>query len=105
MGTHRRRTRRSASEWRRLIEAQAASGLSQSAFCAQQGLSRATFGYWKRKLRQAESAQGPAGGSETHASDWIDVSALLGGGAAPAGGGWQIELDLGNGLCLRLRQG
>ena len=105
MGTHRRRTRRSAIEWRRLIEMQAASGLSQNAFCAQQGLSRATFGYWKRKLRQAESTQGPVGGGEANASDWIDVSALLGGAAAPPGGSWQIELDLGNGLCLRLRQG
>ena len=43
--------RRSKHEWQRLIEEQMASGLTQKAFCAQAGIAVATFGYWKRKLR------------------------------------------------------
>ncbi len=43
--------RRCKHEWLRLIEEQAASGLTQKVFCAQAGTAVATFGYWKRKLR------------------------------------------------------
>ena len=94
--------RRSKSEWQRLIDEQAASGLSQKAFCGQRGIPLATFGYWKRKL-QAESLSTPTGSGNDSISlaDWIELPTQ----GSAAGGGWQIELDLGNGLCLRLRQG
>ena len=87
MPTH----RRTPSEWKQLIEAQQASGLSQKAFCQEQQISKATFGYWKRKLKQ-QAVQSP--------SPWIELSSLA---AEPSPEGrWQIELDLGNGVCLRL---
>ncbi len=57
--------RRSKIEWRQLIDEQAASGLSQKAFCGQRGIPLASFGYWKRKLR-AEPPSTPTGsGTDT----------------------------------------
>jgi len=94
--------RRSKNEWRRLIDEQAASSLTQKAFCEQKGIPVASFGYWKRKL-QAESVSTPTGSGAGAVSlaDWIELPTH----GPVAGGGWQIELDLGHGLCLRLRQG
>ena len=96
--------RRSKNEWRRLIEEQAAGGLSQKAFCGQRGIPLASFGYWKRKF-QAESSSKSTGSNADAVSpslaDWIELPTH----GPEAGGGWQIELDLGHGLCLRLRRG
>jgi len=97
--------RRSQSEWQRLIDEQAASGLTQKAYCEQAGIALATFGYWKRKLqsdRLSSSVSGdPAGEQQVSLEDWVELSAPV----PQAGSGWRIELDLGNGVCLRLRQG
>ncbi len=105
MATKRTTPRRSAAEWRQLIEAQAASGLSRRAFCERHGLAVSTFGYWKRKLRQAGPALEAEGQGQASAPGWLEVTGLLEAAASPATGRWQIELDLGHGLCLRLRQG
>ncbi len=93
--------RRSKNEWHQLIEEQAVSGLTQKAFCEQKGIPVATFGYWKRK-RQAETVSTPteSGAGTVSLADWIELPSH-----ALVVGGWQIELDLGGGLCLRLRQG
>ncbi|WP_293885463.1 IS66 family insertion sequence element accessory protein TnpA [Thiolapillus sp.] len=92
--------RRNKTEWQRLIDEQTTSGLSQKAFCQQVGIPLATFGYWKRKL-QAESGSTPTGSSDTFSlADWVELPPQ----GSASGGGWQIELDLGNGLCLRLRR-
>ena len=58
--------RRGKGEWQQLIDEQAATGLSQKAFCGQRGIPLATFGYWKRKLR-AEAA------STVLLDDWIEL--------------------------------
>ncbi|HDK37667.1 MAG TPA: IS66 family insertion sequence hypothetical protein [Thiolapillus brandeum] len=92
MSTH----RHTPSEWQQLIEAQQASGLSQKAFCQENGIARATFGYWKRKLKQEQPVvQGHMSGSS-----WIELSRFATEPSPTAY--WQIELDLGNGVCLRL---
>ncbi len=94
--------RRSRAEWRQLIDAQASSGLTQKAFCERAGVSLATFGYWKRKLRAEAPCTSTEPGTETvSCADWIELPIE----GSATGGGWQIELALGNGLCLRLRQG
>ena len=56
--TGRRRIRRNRVEWQQLIEEQAGSGLTQSAFCASHGISVGSFGNWKRRL-PAEAASDP----------------------------------------------
>jgi putative transposase len=86
----RRHVRRSPSEWQQLIDEQARSGLSQTAFCAARSVSTTSFQYWKRRLSAAASPS----------STWLDLGPLREPGAA----GWDVELELGAGVCLRLRR-
>lgn len=93
------RTRRSADQWRALISEQADSGLSQSAFCNRKQIALSTFTNWKRRLAGQAAATGESD-DESVSSPWIELGAV--GGSQP---GWDIELDLGDGVCLRLRRG
>jgi len=87
----RRHVRRSPSEWQQLIDEQARSGLSQTAFCAARTVSTTSFQHWKRQLATTAAPS----------SSWLDLSSL----PAPAVvGGWDIALELGDGVCLRLRR-
>jgi hypothetical protein len=83
------RIRRSRDQWQQLISEQAASDMTQSAFCRARSLSLASFQNWKRRLA-----------AETPAEPWVELGTL-----SQAGGpGWDIELTLGDGICLRLRR-
>jgi hypothetical protein len=86
-----RRVRRSREDWRRLISEQAQSGLTQSAFCEANGLSVASLQYWKRKV--ADDVE------TVPSAPWVDLGTL-----AATSPGWDIELQLGDGICLRLRR-
>ena len=92
------RIRRSAEQWQDLINEQARSGLSQADFCEREQVALSTFTNWKRRL---SGKVGPtsAAEQETATSPWIDLGAVS--GKEP---GWDIELDLGGGVCLRLRR-
>ena len=90
--TPRRHVRRSPSEWRQLIDEQARSGLSQTAFCAARAVSTTSFQHWKRRL--AATAAAPS-------SPWLELGALP---ERPVATGWDLELELGAGVCLRLRR-
>ena len=85
------RKRRRREEWQQLIEAQSVSELTQAAFCAANGLSLASFQNWKRRLAAERTVP---------AEPWVDLGTL----DRPAGSGWDIELELGDGVCLRLRR-
>lgn len=85
-----RRIRRTRDEWQRLIDEQSASGLTQTVFCQSKGLSLASFQNWKRKLAEAS----PTG------SPWLELGTL----GASSDASWDVELQLGEGICLRLRQ-
>lgn len=89
-----KKVRRSAEEWKTLLASYEASGLSQESFCARESLALSTFGRWRNKL-----ADVPA--EESGEEVFVDLSKLAGGEAS---GGWDIELSLGGGLSLRLRQ-
>ncbi len=84
-----RRIRRSRDEWQRLIEEQAGSGLTQNAFCRKRSLSVGSFQNWKRRL----AAEAPT-------EPWVELGTL----DRSADTGWDIELELGEGICLRLRR-
>jgi hypothetical protein len=90
--THRRHVRRSRSDWQQLIDEQARSGQSQRAFCAARALSAKSFQHWKRQL--AATAALPA-------APWLELGALP---ERPVATGWDLELALGDGVCLRLRR-
>lgn len=89
------RQRYSPEQWQQLVEAQAVSGQSQVAFCAEHGLSKSSFQHWKRRLKARETPASPSPA----------LFAPLAGAPADADNGWTIELDLGDGVWLRLRRG
>jgi len=89
--------RRDTSEWSALLAEQAASGQSQRAFCAAQGVALSSFCAAKRRLGGGSDGDG-APAREAAEFVAIPVGAL---GAAS----WEIELDLGEGVVVRLRRG
>jgi len=88
-----KRIRRSADQWSSVLSDQRASGLSQVEFCKREGVALSTFARWRQRLSGVDQ---PTSGDER----WIELSDLPGTRA-----GWDIELDLGDGICLRLRRG
>lgn len=103
----RRHPRYPAEQWQTWIEEQASSGLSQHVFCQQKGLSKSSFQLWKRRL----GLTGFSAPASSPAAN--DVSSLFAPVIAPDSDeapendarGWEIELDLGDGVCLRFRRG
>ena len=85
-----RRPRRSRDEWQRLIEKQTDSGQTQAVFCAEHGISVASLQNWKRRLTVPDATPAP----------WFELGTL----ADAKSTSWDIELDLGEGICLRLRR-
>ena len=77
------RRRRSAEDWRVLVEEYADFVGSQAEFCRRRGVSSGSLAYWRRKL----------GGSA-----FVEVSGPV------AVRDWDVELDLGEGLVLRVRR-
>jgi len=88
--------RHSAAQWQRLVDEYQESDLTQKAFSEQHGIPLSAFGYWKRKLSAASSSD------QCAESSWLDLSTLT--VAGEQSGSWKIELDLGNGVVLRLNQ-
>lgn len=102
-----RHPRYPANQWQAWIEEQAGSGLSQRVFCEQTGLSKSSFQLWKRRL----GLTGSSAPASSRAAK--DVSSIFAPVIAPDPDeapdtdtrGWEIELDLGDGVCLRFRRG
>ena len=97
----RHRARRTAAQWRKLVERFERSGQTRGEFCAAQGLALSTFDVWRRKL-------GPAPAEDAAHPEALFVE--LTGAAQPPGpraaggtGAWEVELALGAGVVLRLR--
>ena len=82
------RVHRSREEWQQLVNDHADSGLTQSAFCRQRKINPVSFNKWKRQLEK-----------EVTDDDWVSLTPE--GFRSP---GFDIELELGNGMVLRLRQ-
>lgn len=99
--------RRTPAEWQAILERQAVSGLSQEAFCSSEGIALSTFARWKSRLAGALAAREPdrSPPSELFAKLALPAEARSCGPASPAERGWDIELELGAGVCLRIRRG
>ena len=80
--------RRSAAEWRGIIERYRQSGMGIREFCAQEGVTEHRFEQWYRRSRRAETPKGPL----------IALPPL-----AAAVGPWAVEVELPNGTRVRLR--
>ncbi|MBC8476501.1 MAG: IS66 family insertion sequence element accessory protein TnpB [Gammaproteobacteria bacterium] len=84
------RIRRSPEQWQQIINQQHRSGLSATRFCQQELICYPVFRKWLVKL---EAADEPA--------PLLDLSDLI---ASRQPATWDIELELGDGVVLRLRR-
>ena len=94
--TKRKQIRRSAAQWSDLLMRFAGSGQTRERFCAEQGLSLSSFDRWRRKLREASS-------STTISGEPLFVE-LTPDDASSETPVWDIELQLGADVFLRLRR-
>lgn len=85
------RRRRSRAQWQRILDAQSDSGLSQQAYCRRHKVPYSSFCHWKRELAAPAPATKPA---------FVELMAE----AALPSCLWTFELDLGDGIVLRLRR-
>jgi hypothetical protein len=101
MVTGKRWARRSRAQWQGLIERAAHSPLSIAAFCATEDISTASFYSWRKRLGAATPGEAVA---EDGAEDgtFLELGTLRPEVASPAP--WNIELELGAGVVLRLRR-
>ena len=96
----RRYNRRTPEQWAELIELQPSSGLSAPKFCEQAGVSYQSFMAWRKKLSTPEtkSSDSPKFVELTAPNNSTELQST-----APTSD-WQVELDLGNGMQLRIAQ-
>ena len=85
--------RRSRAQWQQLIDKFSKSQLTVTDFCRANAISQASFYKWRSELSASESSA---------ISPWIDVTAVS--ALRSADVAWEMELDLGNGCCLRWRR-
>lgn len=97
--SRRRPQRAGATQWQHWLDKQARSGLSQHAFCKQQGLAYSTFTRWKRQL---SSPRLPASSSPASSDGlFTEVAAPQ---AEHVASGFDFELDVGRVFRLRWRR-
>ena len=87
-----RRNRRNAEQWRELLDLFNRSGQTQERFCAEHHLGLSTFGRWRKRLCRQ---------SPMISSDALFVELAQ---DEPASQPWDVELQLGTGMILRLRR-
>ena len=83
--------RRTASEWQELIARFERTSQPRKAFCVSQGVSLSTFDLWRRKLRGRTA--------EHRESMFVEVTPV----EPNAVSSWDVELELGGGVILRVR--
>ena len=86
---------RSREQWLEVLEQQARSGLSQTAFCQQQGITLSAFHNAKSRLGSKALCPRPS----RPLSMYADEPALV-----PASTNWDVERSLGEGVVLRVRR-
>jgi hypothetical protein len=84
--------RRSQADWEQLMAQYEAGGLKQRAFCEQHGLAYSTFCYWRKRLRQSTTI-------ENHSEHLFELPTL----PVDKHPDWRVELDLGQGVVLRMK--
>ena len=95
--TRRRRARRSRDQWRELLRRFEHSGQSGEDFCREHGLTLSRFAHWRRRLAEPASGRGAVTGSPL----FVELGPPQTGAS---GGSWDVELELGAGVILRLRR-
>ena len=97
-----KQNRRSASEWRALVRAFSRSGVTRKQYCARHGVAISTFDWWRSRLRREPSTPTLSSASPSSAL-FVELTPE----EKPVGAvasGWDVELELGRGMFLRLRR-
>ena len=89
---HQPRLYRSEADWQILIDQQTESKLPVSTFCKQQGIRYQSFYRWRKRLEVSATPE---------AVNMIDITGVV---AIESSVRWHIELDLGDGIKLNLKQ-
>ncbi len=93
------RVSRTPDEWQSVFDRFEQSGQTRDQFCHGQGISLSSFSRWRTKLRKQTPVQ--------PTSNDVPLFTELASAAQPEGSavsGWDIELQLGAGVVLRLRR-
>lgn len=89
-------TMRSKDQWKTLVTELESSGLSQAAFCKQHHIAPSNLYTWRKRFAEQDANTG-----------FIDITEPLSitppSSRAQNDSHWQVELDLGQGVVLRLR--
>jgi hypothetical protein len=85
-----RRVRRSAAEWRQVLERFDASGLSAWGFCRREGISRGSFVRWRQRLQSSGLERG----------GFVEVAIPTRAAGSTLASG-EMELSLPGGVTLR----
>ena len=88
--------RRSAGEWQELIARFERSGQTRKTFCGAEKLAPSTFDLWRGKVREQQRTVG----NEEEAI-FVELSGAQETTACSTS--WEVELDLGAGVVLRVR--
>jgi len=93
------RIKRSPAQKQALVEEFNASGLTKTAFCKHHGIATSCLSRWQKAL-SPESSTG----------DFVDITESVSAAALPRPAAeecprWQVELELGAGVVLRVRTG
>ena len=86
--------RRSADQWRAIIQRYESSDLSQREFCSQEGLTLTSFTRWLRRFR-----------SDNHQPGFVELQSEPPLPAAESHADWTVVIDLPGGGRLRLSSG
>ena len=92
----RTRVMRTQRQWKALLEEFNNSGLTRSAFCKKHRIATSSLYRWQQLLAEQSD----------QATDFIDVTQPLSSTAPPTpalDNDWQVELELGAGIVLKLR--
>ncbi|MHB8391661.1 MAG: IS66 family insertion sequence element accessory protein TnpA [Acidobacteriaceae bacterium] len=100
--THNKQSRRSANEWRALMQAFSQSGETRTQFCERHGVALSTFAWWRSHLRHESTAVSKISPAPASA---LFVELAHDKPVATAASNWDVELELGSGVFLRLRRG
>ena len=91
-----KRVQRTRGQWKSLVDEFTTSGLTKVAFCKKRGIATSCFHRWQQVF-----ARQPAAG------EFIDITEPIAAVASPppveGSANWQVELELGAGMVLRLR--
>jgi hypothetical protein len=93
-----RQARRTIQQWHALLSQYEQSGLSQRAFCQQSAIPYSSFLRWRQRLSSRATESVDASG------DGLFIELMNEAPDAPSRQPWDVELQLGEGVFLRLRQ-